>query len=82
MAAAVTVSVVGVSYAAFNSDDAEEHAREVAGQATCRTVDSAIAAYAAIHDEIPVSIADLAEYVRGNITAYRIVDGVATGPGC
>jgi hypothetical protein len=82
MAAAVTVSVAGVSYAAFNPDEAEGHAREVAAQATCRTVDSAIAAYVVLHDEAPAGVADLAEYVKGDITAYRIVEGVAAGPGC
>ncbi len=82
MAAAVTVSVAGVSYAAFNPDDAADQAREVAGQATCRTVDAAIVAYVGIHDEIPASVADLAGYVDGDIAAYRIVDGVAAGPGC
>ena len=82
MSAAVTVSVAGVSYAAFNPDRVEKHAREVAGQATCRTVDAAIVAYVALHDEAPRRIADLADFVDGDITAYRIVDGLAAGPGC
>jgi len=58
MSAAVTVSVAGVSYAAFNPDRVEKHAREVAGQATCRTVDAAIVAYVALHDEAPRRTAD------------------------
>jgi hypothetical protein len=82
MAAAVTASVAGVSYAAFDPKEAEEHARQVAGQATCRAVDAAIVAYVTVHDEAPASTADLAEYLDGDITAYRIVDGVAAGPGC
>jgi len=82
MSAAVTVSVAGISYAAMNPDRAEEHAREVASQATCRTVDSAIVAYVSMHDEDPKKIADLADLVNGDITAYRIVDGMAAGPGC
>jgi len=82
MAAAVTVSVAGVSYAAFNPAQAEQHAREVAGQATCRAVDSAIAAYVALNDEPPATVGDLAGYLKGDITAYRIVGGVAAGPGC
>ena len=82
MSAAVTVSVAGVSYAAMNPDRAEKHAREVASQATCRTVDSAIVAYVALHDEAPRRIADLTGFVDGDITAYRIVDGLAAGPGC
>lgn len=82
MSAVVTISVAGVSYAAMNPAKAEEHAREVASQATCRTVDSAIVAYVALHDEAPRRIADLADFVDGDITAYRIVDGLAAGPGC
>jgi hypothetical protein len=82
MSAAITVSVAGVSYAALNPDRAEEHAREVASQATCRTVNSAIAAYVSVHDEAPEQIADLTEFVDGDITAYRIVGGIAAGPGC
>jgi hypothetical protein len=82
MSAAITVSVAGVSYAALDPDKTEERARAVASQATCRTVTSAIAAYVALHDEAPRQIADLTEFVDGDITAYRIVGGVAAGPGC
>jgi len=82
MSTAVTVSVVGVSYAAFNPDKAEKHAREVASRATCRTVDAAIVAYLALHDEAPRRIDDLTGFVDGDISAYRIVDGLAAGPGC
>jgi hypothetical protein len=82
MAAAVTLSVAGVSYSAFNPDRAEKQAREVAAAATCRTVDSAITAFVAVHDEPPRAIGELAEYVKGDISAYRIVKGVAAGPGC
>jgi hypothetical protein len=82
MSAAVTVSVAGVSYVTLNPDRAEERAREVASQATCRTVDSAIAAYVALHDEDPKRIADLTDFVNGDVTAYRIVGGLAAGPGC
>jgi hypothetical protein len=82
MAAAVTVSVAGVSYAALNQGDAEKRAREVAARATCRSVDTAVAAYVAVYDEPPQRIADLAGWVKGDISAYRIVDGVAAGPGC
>jgi hypothetical protein len=82
MAAAVTVSAAGVSYAAFNPDEAEKKARVVGAQATCRAVDSAITAYVALNDKAPASIADLTGYLKGDITAYRIVRGVAAGPGC
>ncbi|MFI5892334.1 hypothetical protein ACIA5D_19725 [Actinoplanes sp. NPDC051513] len=82
MAAAVTVSVAGVSYAALNPDRLEQQARAVADRATCRAVDSAITAYVALHDEAPATIADLTGYVKGDITAYRIAGGAAAGPGC
>lgn len=82
MAAAVTVSAAGVSYAALNPDRLEQQAQQVADRASCHTVDTAIAAYVAIHDEAPTAIADLAGYVKGDITAYRVVNGVAAGPGC
>jgi hypothetical protein len=82
MAAAITVSVGGVAYAELNPDEISAPAREVAAQATCRTVDTAIAAYMAVYDEEPATVADLADLVEGDITAYRIADGVAAGPGC
>jgi hypothetical protein len=82
MAAAVTVSVAGVSYSAVKPERLENQARTVAAQASCRTVDSAIVAYIAVHDRQPVSIADLTGYVKGDISAYRIVQGTAAGPGC
>ncbi|GAA0581711.1 hypothetical protein GCM10010172_78400 [Paractinoplanes ferrugineus] len=81
-AAAVTLSVAGVSYAALDPAKLEASARVVADQATCRTVDSAIVAYAGVHGAAPRTVADLAGYVKGDITAYRIVDGLAAGPGC
>ncbi|MET0425166.1 MAG: hypothetical protein ABW046_14870 [Actinoplanes sp.] len=54
----------------------------MANQATCRTVESAIVAYVGVHDRPPASVAQLADYVDGDITAYRIVRGRAAGPGC
>ena len=82
MSAVVTVSVAGASYSALNPARLEQNARVVASQATCRTVDSAIVAYVALNDEAPKRIDDLTEYVSGDITAYRIVNGMAAGPGC
>jgi hypothetical protein len=82
MSAAVTVSVAGVSYAALNPDRIEKNAREVARQATCRTVNAAIVAYVAQYEEAPRRTADLVDLVDGDLTAYRIVDGRAAGPGC
>jgi hypothetical protein len=80
--AAVTVSVAGGSYLALKPDELEDQATVVADEATCRTVDSAIVAYVGTTGAEPASIADLARYVKGDITAYRIVDGQAAGPGC
>ncbi|GAA2608760.1 hypothetical protein [Paractinoplanes durhamensis] len=82
MAAAVTVSIAGVSYAALSPDELEATARVVADQASCRTVDAAIVAFVGANGAPPASVADLAGYVKGDITAYSIVDGVAAGPGC
>ena len=82
MAAAVTLSVAGVSYSALDPERLENQARDVAAAASCRTVDTAIVAYVAANDRPPAAITDLAGYVKGDITAYRIVNGTAAGPGC
>jgi hypothetical protein len=82
VASVVTVSIAGVSYAALKPKDLEAHARAVAARADCRTVDSAIVAYVAINDRDPRTIDDLRGLVKGDISRYRIVEGMATGPGC
>ena len=82
VAAAITVSAAGVSYVAINPEALTARAETVADQAGCRAVEQAIAAYAATHDRAPRSIADLRPYVRGDISAYRLADGRAAGPGC
>ena len=82
MASVVTVSIAGVSYSALKPEELEAHARSVAAQADCRTVDTAIVAYVTTHDRDPRTIADLRGLVKGDISAYRIVDGMAAGPGC
>jgi hypothetical protein len=82
MAAAITISLGGVSYAAFNTDTLTEKARTVAAQADCRAVDTAIVGYLAENDAMPQQITDIERYVHGDISAYRIVDGLAAGPGC
>jgi hypothetical protein len=82
LAAAITVSVAGVSYVAFSPQEVAGTAKTVADKATCRAVDEAIIGYLAVHDRAPRSIADLQPYVKGDISAYRIVRGVAAGPGC
>ena len=82
MAAAITVSIAGVSYAALNTDGLRDTATTVADRASCRAVDQAIAGYAAQNGSTPTTIAQLGTWVRGDISAYRIVRGRATGPGC
>jgi hypothetical protein len=82
MASAITVSICGASYAALNPQQLTSRAQVVADQATCRTVDTAIVGYLMNNGTAPTSIRQLKDYVRGDISKYRIVDGVATGPGC
>jgi hypothetical protein len=82
MAAVVTLSVSGLSYVALKPEVLERAAREVAGRATCHTVDSAIVAFTGEHGVPPRSVAELAGYVDGDISAYRIAGGRAAGPGC
>jgi hypothetical protein len=82
MAAVVTVGIAGASYAAMNPRHTERQARAVADRATCQTVNTAIVAYVAANDRGPETIAQLKDLVRGDISAYRIVDGMAAGPGC
>jgi hypothetical protein len=82
MATALTASIAGVSYAAFNSGVLTDRAQTVADKATCRTVESAVVAYIAEHDIGPRSIADLKPYVQGDISRYRLDAGLPVGPGC
>jgi len=82
IAATVTFSVAGVSYAALNPQRLTDQAQVVADQATCRTVESALVAYVAVHDEPPSRISDLSGYLDGDITRYRIIAGRVAGPGC
>ena len=82
VASTVTVSIGGLSYLALKPEMLEQSARVVAAQADCRAVDAAIVAYVAAHDRDPRSIDDVRPLVKGDISAYRIVEGVASGPGC
>jgi hypothetical protein len=82
VASVVTVSIAGVSYNALKPDDVEKTARVVAAEADCRAVNEAIVAYVSINDRDPASIRDLRDLVKGDISAYRIVNGMASGPGC
>ncbi|MEV0902977.1 hypothetical protein [Actinoplanes sp. NPDC049802] len=82
MTSAITVSIAGVSYVAVNPAKLEARAQVVADQATCRTVETAIVGYLMNNDVLPTSVRQLEDYVRGDISRYRIVDGKAAGPGC
>jgi len=82
MAAAITVSVAGVSYAAFNTEGLTRVTVKAADQVTCRTVEDAIVAYAAENDTVPTRMAQVRPYIKGDVSAYRIVRGRAAGPGC
>jgi len=82
MAAAITVSVAGVSYVAFNTDGLTRATAKVADQASCRTVENAIVAYAAQHGAAPTRMTQLSPFIKGDVSAYRIVRGRAAGPGC
>jgi hypothetical protein len=82
MAAAITLSVAGASYAALDTGVLTGRAEVVADQAGCRAVNQAILGYVAEHGSAPKRIADLNPYADGDISAYRLVRGVASGPGC
>lgn len=82
MTSAITVSIGGVSYVALNPRQLESRAQVVADQATCRTVDTAIVGYLMNNGTEPTSVTQLTGYVRGDISKYRIVGGLAAGPGC
>lgn len=81
-ACAVTMSISAASYSALNPAQLEAQARLVANKATCRTVNTAIVGFIAMNGTDPTSITQLRPYVDGDISRYRIVKGVAAGPGC
>jgi hypothetical protein len=82
MAAAITMSIGGVAYATLNSDAVTQPARTVASAADCRAVNTAITAYVAEWDEAPTTLDEIRPYILGDISGYRIVAGMAAGPGC
>lgn len=82
MAAAITTSIGGLSYVALNPARLQSRAQATADRVTCRTVDTAIVGYLMNNGTAPTSIRQLEDYVRGDISRYRIVDGTAAGPGC
>jgi hypothetical protein len=78
----VTTGTAATAVVAVDVPGITTMVRTVAGQATCRTVNIAILAYTAEHDVAPLTLADIRPYAYGDISAFRIVDGVAAGPGC
>ena len=82
MAAAVTLSIGGVAYAALNTDPVTQPARTVASAADCRAVDTAILAFVTERETVPTTLDEIRPYLLGDISAYRIVNGLAAGPGC
>ena len=82
MPIAITFSIAGVSYAALNTTAVTRTAQSTADKATCRAVDEAIVGYVAMNDATPATVGALKPFVKGDITAYRIEQGVAAGPGC
>ena len=82
MAAAITMSIGGIAYATLNTDAVTQPASTVASAADCRAVNTAIVAYLADRDEAPTTLDQIRPYILGDISAYRIVAGMATGPGC
>jgi hypothetical protein len=82
MTAAITVSIGGVSYAVLSTEAVTRPARSVAATADCRAVNAAIVAYVAVRDREPTVLDDIRPYLLGDISGYRIVNGLAAGPGC
>ena len=80
--AVITVSVAGAAFTALNPAALSRRADITAAQATCRALDAAVVAFAEERGIMPHTITDVRPYVRGDITAYRIKDGVVAGPGC
>jgi hypothetical protein len=82
VAAVVTISIAGSSYAVFNTDMLKRRTEVVVNTANCRAVDTAVVGYVGDHGVAPTSIDQVAPYVRGDVSAYRLLNGHAAGPGC
>lgn len=82
MVSVITASIGGASYFALNPRQLESRAQAVADQASCRTVDTAIVGFLMNNGVQPTDVAQLTGYVRGDISKYRVVNGIAEGPGC
>jgi hypothetical protein len=79
---ALTTGTAGTMSGALDVPALEAGATAVAARVDCRTVDTAVAAFVAEHDTVPVRITDIRPYLRGDLTGYGIVAGAAVGPGC
>ncbi|WP_412734941.1 hypothetical protein [Krasilnikovia sp. MM14-A1259] len=82
IAAVITAGVAGASYSAVDVQGQTRAAEAVAQRADCRAVDEAILAFYAEQGRVPQQVRDIASYIRGDVSAYRISDGRAVGPGC
>ncbi len=82
----VTLTVVlGAGAAAFVAVDMPRltgGVQTTADKATCHAAENAFAAYTTAEGRPPRTIADIAPYVSGDLTEYRITPRGVTGPGC
>ncbi len=79
---AVTLGAVASAANGMDVPVMTEQARRVAAQETCRSVELAVVAFAGERGHPPADIGQVRAYLRGDVSAYRIVDGAADGPGC
>lgn len=79
---AITLSAAGVAFAVMDPAALTHRAEVTAVKASCRAVEQAVLAYADQRATPPTVIADVRPYVHGDISDYRLVDGLVVGPGC
>jgi hypothetical protein len=82
MVATITLGTVASAAVTMDIPAMTRQAQSAVDQVNCRQVDTAILAYVAERQKQPVSVADVQPYVQGDISAYRILRGRVTGPGC
>jgi hypothetical protein len=82
MVATITLGTVASAAMTMDIPAMSRQAEATVARANCRSVDTAILAYLTDRQKLPTSLTDVQPYVQGDIAAYRIVDGKATGPGC
>jgi hypothetical protein len=80
--AAVTLGIAAAAPVVMDLAGLQGKAETTAATATCRSIDNAISAYVAEHNEVPTLLLQVESYVRGDTSAYRIELGHAIGPGC